>query len=664
MSAVFRRCLIAVAAFAMSGIFGSSLALAGTTGSVTGTVTDGKTHLPLAGVRVEIASPAQASATVTDASGRFTFISLAPDTYAITLGKTGYERLVAAGITVQADQELTEQLALQPSLQQIGHVTARSPLDLVKPGTISDVYSVGTAVAAAAAPLGGGGALNSAYSAIASVPGVFVPPGQQGVNQSVFIRGGYYDQIGYEYDGVPMNRSFDNYPGHSAATLGEQELQVYTGGGGAGASATGLAGYINQVVRTGTYPGFVNFSGRLGAPTFDHDLQFEAGGSTPSRSFSYYAGALGSNQGFRYFDNQNGAGLTALYPNAIGPSNQTTNLHYYPAVYPNCNPADLSEPTLTYAGGATQWSDPGCFSTMNPVYGNIAQIRDRDAVANFHFAVPHRDLGHDDVQVLYTNSAQYRQYYSGLGDVSPGTRAYLAPVVMARPADVSGRDGVPRAGERRADRVPVPGLAGHALLQHQHRRARAVRRRPVAAAARLSRRALGHAEHGEASVPEEPRHERVRPPVRVLRVQQHEPQRRVAPRARQRLRRIELRLRDQLAQARRGAAVRRPDQRAAPAQRLDPVRSRVAAARQQLQLPQQLEHADEQPHERHAVLRRARGQGRQRDRHVRGRRTGAVQRFDHARHVQEADAGPGGQLRRAGRPRSPPRHARRTRRGR
>ena len=65
---------------------------------------------------------------------------------------------------------------------------------------------------------------------------------------------------------------------------------------------------------------------------------------------------------------------------------------------------------------------------MNPVYGNIAQIRDRDAVANFHFAIPHRDLGHDDVQVLYTNSAQYRQYYSGLGDVSPGTRAYLAPV--------------------------------------------------------------------------------------------------------------------------------------------------------------------------------------------------------------------------------------------
>ncbi|HEV3085779.1 MAG TPA: carboxypeptidase regulatory-like domain-containing protein, partial [Candidatus Elarobacter sp.] len=314
MSALLRRCFFLVVAFALSGVFQSPAALAGTTGSIVGTVTDGKTLKPLAGVRVEASSPSQSVTATTDANGRFTFISLAPDTYAITLAKSGYERLVAGGITVQADQELSEQLSLQPSLQQIGHVTARSPLDLVKPGTTSDVYSVGQAVTAGAAPLGGGGALNSAYSAIASLPGVFVPPGQQGVNQSVFIRGGYYDQIGYEYDGVPMNRSFDNYPAHAASTLGQQELQVYTGGGGAGASATGLAGFINQVVRTGTNPGFTELSARLGAPAFDHDLHFEYGGATPSRSFSYYVGALGSNQDFRYLDQFNGAGQLATFP--------------------------------------------------------------------------------------------------------------------------------------------------------------------------------------------------------------------------------------------------------------------------------------------------------------------------------------------------------------
>ena len=92
------------------------------------------------------------------------------------------------------------------------------------------------------------------------MPGAYVPNGQMGVNQTVYIRGGYYDQIGYEYDGVPVNRSFDNYPAHSASTLGQQELQIYAGGGGANANATGLAGFINQVVKTGTYPGYATTS--------------------------------------------------------------------------------------------------------------------------------------------------------------------------------------------------------------------------------------------------------------------------------------------------------------------------------------------------------------------------------------------------------------------
>jgi hypothetical protein len=437
MSSVFRRIFALLAACAMTGAFGASVSLAGTTGSLAGTVVDAKSQAPLGGVRVDASSPSQAVSTTTDANGRFTFISLNPDTYALTLGRSGYERLVAGGITVQADQQLSQQFALQPSLQQIGHVTSRSPLDLVKPGTTNDVYSVGPAVAAAAAPLGGGGALNSAYSAIASVPGVFVPPGQQGVNQSVFIRGGYYDQIGYEYDGVPMNRSFDNYPAHAASTLGQQELQVYTGGGGAGASATGLSGFINQVVRTGTRPPFLELSGRLGTPSFDHDLRLETGGMTPSRSFSYYVGGLGSNQSFRYFDQYNGADQTALFPNAIGPSNQTTRLDFYPAVYPNCTSADAADGNYVAdpfrlgpakPGGLAHPPynfRPGCFAGMNPAYASISDIHDRQAVGNFHWAVPHRDGGHDDVQLLYNASAQFRQYYSGLGDLSPDLQQYV-----------------------------------------------------------------------------------------------------------------------------------------------------------------------------------------------------------------------------------------------
>ncbi|MBV8372779.1 MAG: TonB-dependent receptor, partial [Candidatus Eremiobacteraeota bacterium] len=228
-----------------------------------------------------------------------------------------------------------------------------------------------------------------------------------------YIRGGYYDQIGYEYDGVPVNRSFDNYPAHSASTLGQQELQIYAGGGGASANATGLAGFINQVVKTGTYPGYANVSGQIGAPTFYHDVSVETGGSTPDRLFSYYVGMSGFNQDFRYLDQNNGADLMNEFPYATGPSNLTTLLPFYPAVYPTCTQA------ATYNNPAAKFltSDPGCFSAFFPAYSEISYIAGREAVANFHVGVPHkRDGGRDDIQLLYTSSAQYRQYYSGVDD--------------------------------------------------------------------------------------------------------------------------------------------------------------------------------------------------------------------------------------------------------
>ena len=77
----------------------------------------------------------------------------------------------------------------------------------------------------------------------------------------MYIRGGDYDQVGYEFDGVPVNRSFDNYPSSSASSLGNAEVQIYTGRPRR-LARRGLAGYINQVIRTGTYPGFAD--GQLG----------------------------------------------------------------------------------------------------------------------------------------------------------------------------------------------------------------------------------------------------------------------------------------------------------------------------------------------------------------------------------------------------------------
>ncbi len=411
------RAMAAAVAAVLSLTLCSPAALAGTTGSLTGTVLDASTHAPIAGVDVTASSPSQIAHVTTDASGRFTFLSLGPDTYTLTAKRDGYESVSIAGLSVFADQSQSVPIALQKSLKEIARVASRSSLSPVRPGTGTDVYSVNPALTNAASTLGGGGGLNNAYSAIASMPGAYVPPNQVGVNQTVYIRGGYYDQIGFEYDGVPVNRSFDNYPGSAESTLGQQELQIYTGGGEADANATGLGGFINQVIKTGTYPGYAVGSLAVGSPVFYHDARVEAGGSTPDRMFSYYVGLSGTNQDFRYFDQFNGASLTDTIPYGYWPAHVTTYLPFYPAVYPTCsNNFTYSNPARNH----TISNDPGCFGSYPSNYGQPATLAGRDVVANVHIGIPHRkDGGRDDVQMLYMSSANFQQDYSSLNDAGP-----------------------------------------------------------------------------------------------------------------------------------------------------------------------------------------------------------------------------------------------------
>src|SRR6202011_4050805 len=146
---------------------------------------------------------------------------------------------------------------------------------LLKPGTTQDVYTVNAGLQSKLSVLGGGGNLDNAYSAISAIPGAFVPPGQTGWNQPIFLRGGDFNEIGYELDGIPLNRSFDNIPTTNLATLGQQQLQVYTGGSPANAESHRLAGYINQVIKTGTLPGFADATIAFGRPAFLNKLSIE-----------------------------------------------------------------------------------------------------------------------------------------------------------------------------------------------------------------------------------------------------------------------------------------------------------------------------------------------------------------------------------------------------
>ncbi|MBV8722906.1 MAG: TonB-dependent receptor [Candidatus Eremiobacteraeota bacterium] len=382
---------------------------ASTTGSLRGRVTDAATNLPIAGARVTADSPSQIATAVTDVSGTFSFLALAPDSYTLRVEKSGYEPASQAGAVVFADQAASFVIALSPALRTIARVGTRSSSSLVRSGTTSDVYSVNAAGQKAAQSVAGSGSLNQAYGAIASVPGVSVPSGQQGWYQSVYIRGGDTDQVAYEFDGVPVVRQSDYAPIVTLSALGQQEVQVYTGGTPATSNSSGLAGYINQVIKTGTYPGYADVDASIGTPQFYHDLSVETGGATPDRLFSYYVGLAGANQSYRYIDQFNGAGDPRyFYPLQI----QTGN-SLYQVVDGSC---------LLKGAYAPCKNDPN-FGTLYSPGNSYFQATgfDRENVMNFHVGIPHRSGGgRDDIQLLYVTGNIATQFYSSYNDVYSG----------------------------------------------------------------------------------------------------------------------------------------------------------------------------------------------------------------------------------------------------
>jgi len=453
-------------------------ALASTTGGISGVVQDSTTGKAVADATVTANSPSGGATVTTDNGGNFHFLTLAPDTYTISATKTGYNSASQSGITVFADQTHTLTLAIAPALKTIANVTARASGNLVKPGTTSDVYSVNAATQQVVSGTGGGFNLNQAYSGIYSQPGVTSYIGNAGWGQVFYIRGSAYSQIGYEFDGVPVNRAFDNYQANSLASLGQQELQVYTGGSPSGASSATLGGFINQVIKTGTYPGFGTLKGGIGAPGFYHALTAEAGGSNPARTFSYYIGLQGYNQHFPAgsWTNLSNINSNGLNQYGLTGSNQISNWLGAVDCDINVGCADVGAPFTSGNGvpatesftngpfGPCQTSGPNagipvgytaaspgqfngaCFGYY-PFVTGLSDIFERDNVINLHFALPHKfDSGRDDVQLLYDNSMQ--DQISGDAGVDAGGLANISNLLT------------PYAGFSTGG-SPNPGLCGY-----------------------------------------------------------------------------------------------------------------------------------------------------------------------------------------------------------
>ena len=273
-------------------------ALAATTGTISGTVTDARTGAPLANVAVMAVSLSQTANSKSDAHGFYSLLSLGADTYTVTFNLNGYESATASGVTVVQDQTVTVNQQLHAALKTIASVHSSAQSNLVKPNQGSDVYSVGGAqLQASTNP---GSLHETLYQYLAVTPGVT----GTGFPAQPRVRGGQVTDLGYEFEGIPIQDRITGFFTTNLANIGISNIEVYTGGLPA-SGATNGTGFFNSVLKTGTYPSFTNLFIQASSPEFNNYITAERGAATADHKFSYYVGFDGVNSQNQYSYGEN-----------------------------------------------------------------------------------------------------------------------------------------------------------------------------------------------------------------------------------------------------------------------------------------------------------------------------------------------------------------------
>jgi hypothetical protein len=382
-------------------VFQGTRVLAGTVGTIQGTVMDANGH-PIAGAAVTVASPSQTGHSTTDSKGFYAVLNLSPDTYTVTASKDGYDTTSVTGFTVQADQVTTADVTMQLTAKIIGHVTSTAVSSVVNKSVTGDLYAVNAqTVNAYQGSSGGAETLYSQNGVVGSMPGVVrtVGSGAGYFGQGTLsIRGGAYDQVGFELDGIPLNRGFDFYNGTSFLTNGISSLEVYTGGEPADAGRA-MSGYINQVIQRGSYPGGADLTMMAGTPSYNHTLQTDVYGATPNNKFSYYVSTLALNFSNAFGNQTNEQGLTLNIPaNDAGCGAFNASENRFGVTIP-CGQANSLFAPISQGS-----------------YGSNTYANERDTTTNLNWSFAHNGLN-DDLQALYvvgyTLTPQYDQYGAG-----------------------------------------------------------------------------------------------------------------------------------------------------------------------------------------------------------------------------------------------------------
>ncbi len=196
--------------------YGWSL-FAGTTGKISGRVTDKQTGMGLPGVNVVIVGTSRGAAT--DPDGFYQIINMPPGVYTMQVFMIGYAKVTIQDVKVNVDKTTKQDVTLTPEALQGEEVTIVAERPLLERDRTNTTYYVDSETIADLP-------VTTMQEVVELQAGVIT-----GADGEMHFRGGRQREVAYMIDGVPITNSYSQSGGKNVAIENSviKELQVISG---------------------------------------------------------------------------------------------------------------------------------------------------------------------------------------------------------------------------------------------------------------------------------------------------------------------------------------------------------------------------------------------------------------------------------------------------
>lgn len=214
----------------------TGLVYAGTTGKLTGKVTDKKTGEPLPFVNITLEGTTIGAAT--DLDGKYVILNIPPGKYNVKFQYIGYQTVIVQNVQISIDLTTVQDGSLEETAVELATITVQGGVETIQKDVTSSQARV-TSDEIKNLP-------------VAEINDILQL--QSGVTKDAtggfHIRGGRSSEIAYWVNGISITDSYDNSRGIEIDNSSVQELQVISGTFNA-EYGQALSGIVNTVTKEG-----------------------------------------------------------------------------------------------------------------------------------------------------------------------------------------------------------------------------------------------------------------------------------------------------------------------------------------------------------------------------------------------------------------------------